>query len=126
MPSPSTFSQTLRVPAGDPRSAADERLQRLLTALCHKHGVPAAQLVVHDGDRTGAAVAGGIAATAKFPAGSITKAFTAALAMLLVADGDLSPDDSLAEHLDGLGPQVGRPTVEQVLSHTGGLPAALG
>ncbi|OXM62112.1 serine hydrolase domain-containing protein [Amycolatopsis vastitatis] len=125
MPSPSTFSQTLRVPAGDPRSTSDERLRRLLAGLCHKHGVPAAQLVVHDGSRP-AAVAVGADATAKFPVGSITKAFTAALAMLLVADGDLSPDDPLAEHLDGLGPQVGRPTVEQVLSHTGGLPAALG
>jgi len=123
MPYPSTLTQTsLRVP----RSVADGRLQRLLTGLAHKHGVPAAQLVVTDGGRTDSAVAGEITAEAKFPAGSITKAFTAALAMLLVADGDLDPDDALGEHLDGLGPQVGRPTVGQVLSHTGGLPAALG
>jgi CubicO group peptidase (beta-lactamase class C family) len=127
MPSPSTFTQSLRVPARDlPPATGDGRLQRLLAGLAHKHGVPAAQLVVHDGVRTGSAVAGEITAEAKFPAGSITKAFTAALAMLLVADGDLSPDDPLAEHLDGLGPQVGRPTVEQALSHPGGLPAALG
>ncbi|MEV7094868.1 serine hydrolase domain-containing protein [Amycolatopsis sp. NPDC051045] len=126
MPSPSTFYQSLRVPVRDLRPPADGRLQRLLTGLAHKHGVPAAQLVVHDGGRTGSATAGEITAAAKFPAGSITKAFTAALAMLLVADGDLDPDDPLAEHLDGLGPQVGRPTVRQVLSHTGGLPAGLG
>ncbi|WP_410640978.1 serine hydrolase domain-containing protein [Amycolatopsis sp. lyj-346] len=127
MPYPSTLSQsTPGVPVREPRSTTDGRLQRLLTGLAHRHGVPAAQLVVHDGGRTGSAVAGGIAATAKFPAGSITKAFTAALAMLLVADGDLSPDDPLGEHLDGLGAQVGRPTLGQVLSHTGGLPAALG
>ncbi|MEU4248901.1 serine hydrolase domain-containing protein [Amycolatopsis sp. NPDC026612] len=126
MPSPSTFSQILPVPVRDLRPPADGRLQRLLTGLAHQHGVPAAQLVVHEGGRTGSAVAGGIAATAKFPVGSITKAFTAALAMLLVADGDLDPDDPLAEHLDGLGPLVGRPTIGQVLSHTGGLPAGLG
>ncbi|MFF1611700.1 serine hydrolase domain-containing protein [Amycolatopsis sp. NPDC058278] len=128
MPSPSTFSQFIPVvrDVPDPRSPADGRLQRLLAGLAHKHGVPAAQLVVHDSGRTASATAGEIIAEAKFPAGSITKAFTAALAMLLVADGDLDPDDPLGEHLDGLGPQVGRPTVGQVLSHTGGLPAALG
>ncbi|MGW5744626.1 serine hydrolase domain-containing protein [Amycolatopsis sp. NPDC003861] len=123
MPTPTTLTQaTLRVPV----PAADGRLQRLLAGLAHKHGVPAAQLVVTDGGRTDAVTAGGITAEAKVPAGSITKAFTAAVAMLLVADGDLDPDDPLGEHLDGLGPQVGRPTVGQVLSHTGGLPAALG
>ncbi|MGW4061458.1 serine hydrolase domain-containing protein [Amycolatopsis sp. NPDC004747] len=123
MPSPTTLSQSsLRVPL----PAADGRLQRLLTGLAHKHGVPAAQLVVTDGGRTASAVAGGVTAEAKFPVGSITKAFTAALAMLLVADGDLDPDDPLGEHLDGLGPQVGLPTIGQVLSHTGGLPAGLG
>ncbi|WP_410573853.1 serine hydrolase domain-containing protein [Amycolatopsis sp. cmx-4-61] len=128
MPSPSTFFQSIPVVRDVPgqRSTPDGRLQRLLTGLAHKHGVPAAQLVVADGGRTDSATAGGITAAAKVPAGSITKAFTAALAMLLVADGDLDPDDSLGEHLDGLGPQVGRPTIRQVLSHTGGLPAALG
>jgi len=127
MPSPSTLSQSSSgVPVRDARSAADGRLQRLLAGLAHKHGVPAAQLVVDDGGRVASAVAGDGTAAAKFPVGSITKAFTAALAMLLVADGDLDPDDPLGEHLDGLGPQVGRPTVGQVLSHTGGLPAALG
>ncbi|MET8995578.1 serine hydrolase domain-containing protein [Amycolatopsis sp. NPDC004169] len=123
MPSPTTLSQSsLRVPL----PTAEGRLQRLLTGLAHKHGVPAAQLVVTDGGRTDTATAGDVTAEAKFPVGSITKAFTAALAMLLVADGDLDPDDPLGEHLDGLGPLVGRPTVGQVLSHTGGLPAALG
>ncbi|MEV6827026.1 serine hydrolase domain-containing protein [Amycolatopsis sp. NPDC051102] len=126
MPSPSTFSQSIPVVRPDRRSSADGRLQRLLTGLAHRHGVPAAQLVVTDGGRTTSVTAGAITEAAKFPAGSITKAFTAALAMLLVADGDLDPDDPLGEHLDGLGPQVGRPTVAQVLSHTGGLPAALG
>ncbi|WP_103352221.1 serine hydrolase [Amycolatopsis sp. CA-128772] len=128
MPSPSTFSQSIpavrEVP--DQRSTAAGRLQRLLTGLAHRHGVPAAQLVVTDGGRTASVTAGEITPEAKFPAGSITKAFTAALAMLLVADGDLDPDDPLGEHLDGLGPQVGRPTIAQVLSHTGGLPAGLG
>ncbi|MGW3961740.1 serine hydrolase domain-containing protein [Amycolatopsis sp. NPDC005003] len=123
MPSPSTLSQSsLRVPL----AKADSRLQRLLAGLAHKHGVPAAQLVVTDGGRTESVTAGEITAEAKFPVGSITKAFTAAVAMLLVADGDLDPDDPLGEHLDGLGPQVGLPTVGQVLSHTGGLPAGLG
>ncbi len=123
MPIPTTLTQsTLRVPV----PATDGRLQRLLAGLAHKHGVPAAQLVVTDGGRTDSVTAGDVTAEAKFPVGSITKAFTATVAMLLVADGDLDPDDPLGEHLDGLGPQVGRPTCGQVLSHTGGLPAALG
>ncbi|MEV6875262.1 serine hydrolase domain-containing protein [Amycolatopsis sp. NPDC051128] len=133
MPSP-TFSQTLHLaphagPDRDHRGPAvpeDDRLRRLLEGLARRHGVPAAQLAIHAGGRTRSVAVGGITAVAKFPVGSITKAFTAALAMLLVADGDLEPGDALGEHLADLGPQVGRATVAQVLSHTGGLPAALG
>lgn len=127
MPSPSTFSQTIHLVTHDgPAVPGDERLQRLLAGLAHRHQVPAAQLTIHSGGRTRSVAVGDITAAAKFPVGSITKAFTAALAMLLVSDGDLAPGDALGEHLADLGPQAGRPTVEQILSHTGGLPAALG
>ncbi len=127
MPSPSTFSQTIHLVTQDgPAVPEDERLRRLLTGLARRHRVPAAQLAIHDGGRTRSVAVGDVTAAAKFPVGSITKSFTAALVMLLVSDGDLDPGDALGEHLADLGPQVGRPTVAQVLSHTGGLPAALG
>lgn len=127
MPSSSTFSQTIHLPVHDgPPGSGDDRLRRLLAGLARKHQVPAAQLAIRDGGRTRSVAVGDVTAASKFPVGSITKAFTAALAMLLVADGDLEPGDVLGEHLAYLGPQVGRPTIAQVLSHTGGLPAALG
>jgi CubicO group peptidase (beta-lactamase class C family) len=135
VPFPSTFSQSFQHVAPEDgvvrhqrglADPGDDRLRRLLAGLARRHRVPAAQLVVHSGGRTRSVATGGITAAAKFPVGSITKAFTAALAMLLVSDGDLDPGDTVGEHLADLGPQVGRPTVAQVLSHTGGLPAALG
>jgi CubicO group peptidase (beta-lactamase class C family) len=128
VPSPSTSTQSLHhTPAQDgPAALGDDRLRRLLAGLARKHRVPAAQLAVHDGGRTRSVAVGDVTAATKFPVGSITKAFTAALAMVLVADGDLDSDDALGDHLADLGPQVGRPTLAQVLSHTGGLPAALG
>jgi CubicO group peptidase (beta-lactamase class C family) len=128
VPSPSTSTQSLHhTPAQDgPAALGDDRLRRLLAGLARKHRVPAAQLAVHDGGRTRSVAVGDVTAATKFPVGSITKAFTAALAMSLVADGDLDSDDALGDHLADLGPQVGRATLAQVLSHTGGLPAALG
>lgn len=99
------------------RSALDEVLEDLLA----RHDVPAAQLSVHTRGRTLT-----VGTPGKYPIGSITKPFTAALAMLLVADGDLDLEDRLGEHLADTGPRVGRLTVRQLLSHTSGLPAALG
>ena len=128
MPTPSTVSSSLhRFPAQTGQAVpGGGRLRQLLAELVHRHRVPAAQLAVRTGGVTESVVAGDLGPDAKIPVGSITKAFTAALAMLLVADGDLDLGDRLGAHLADLGPHAGRPTLAQVLSHTGGLPAALG
>ncbi|TCO45929.1 serine hydrolase [Actinocrispum wychmicini] len=65
------------------------RLGKTPVGLVRRHGVPAAQLAVHTGGRTVAVAGGDVSADAKFPVGSITKAFTASLAMLQAAEGDL-------------------------------------
>jgi len=95
-----------------------------LSRLIGKHRVPGAQLVVRRNGRVVTLEAGeerygsGRTVTARsvFPLGSLTKPFTAALAMTLVADGDLDLDDPLP----GLGGQV---TLRRLLSHTSGLPS---
>lgn len=99
-----------------------------LTALARRHGVPGAQLAIHhDGEtiafeigeaehRTGHRVRRNTA----FPIGSITKAFTATVAMILVADGDLELDAPVGEYLpelNGLGDDI---TLARLLSHSSG------
>lgn len=104
-------------------------LTATMTALVEKHQVPGAQLAVHRGGATVTVEVGelehgtGIPVTREtaFPIGSISKAWTATLAMILVADGDLELDASLDEHLpelDDLGREL---TLGQLLSHTSGL-----
>lgn len=103
-----------------------EWLSRTLSTLVRKHQVPGAQLAVHVGGRTITAQAGELRygggqpvnPNTSFPIGSVTKACTATLAMLLVADDDLELDAEVAEHL----PELGAPlTLRQLLSHTSGL-----
>ncbi|MFI1203686.1 serine hydrolase domain-containing protein [Streptomyces sp. NPDC020883] len=107
-----------------------DRLHRTLAELAARHQVPGAQLaVLHGGDRflvhTGVAdttTGAPVAADTAFPVGSLTKPFGAALAMILVADGDVDLDDPL----DGPLPEFGAGhlvTLRQLLSHTGGLPS---
>jgi CubicO group peptidase (beta-lactamase class C family) len=97
-------------------------------ALARAHRVCGAQLAVHhDGEtvafETGELEHGGgrpVTRAAAFPVGSITKSFTATLALILVADGDLGLDEPLGEHLpelDALGDQL---TLRHLLSHTSG------
>ncbi|GLZ36654.1 serine hydrolase domain-containing protein [Actinokineospora sp. NBRC 105648] len=96
----------------------DEGLLRLL----EKHRVPGAQLVVRRARVTHAIEAGeercgsgrAVTAASAFPLGSLTKPFTAALALTLVDDGELDLD----EPLPGLGGAV---TPRGLLSHTAGL-----
>jgi CubicO group peptidase (beta-lactamase class C family) len=113
-------------PFGPPLDA--DRLLDLLTALALKHRVPGAQLAIHRGGETVAVEVGeleygtGLRVTrdAAFPIGSISKTFTATVAMILVADGDLELDAPLSEHvpeLDDLGNEI---TLRQLLSHTAG------
>jgi CubicO group peptidase (beta-lactamase class C family) len=105
-------------------------LAGMLAALARRHRVPGAQLALHlDGDTIAVEVgeirAGGLAVTrdTAFPIGSIGKSFTATVAMILVADGDLELDEPIGEHLPELDEPVGRLTLRQLLSHTSGLAA---
>lgn len=61
-----------------------------------------------------------------FDIGSITKQFTGAAILRLEMDGLLSVDDRLGDHLDGLTAAQDDITLHQLLTHTAGLPGALG
>lgn len=115
---------------GDPSNGPWQDWQaETLTALARKHQVPGAQLAIHHRGETVATEVGElehgsgrrVTRDAAFPIGSISKTFTATVAMILVADGDLELDTPLGWYvpeLDGLGTQL---TLRQVLSHTSGL-----
>ncbi|PYC74524.1 penicillin-binding protein [Streptomyces tateyamensis] len=110
-------------------SPARQELRHRLETLARLHRVPGAQLVLDTGSEvvslhTGTADAGtGAPFTEEtaVPLGSLTKPYTAALVLLLAEDGDLDPDDPVAEYVPELRdlPQL---TIRQLLSHTGGLP----
>ncbi|HEY0803677.1 MAG TPA: serine hydrolase domain-containing protein [Pseudonocardiaceae bacterium] len=109
------------------------RLSALLDELAHDHHVPGAQLDIRWRQHRFAAVSGReeygtdrpVTPRSKIPAGSIGKAFTATVAMMLVADGDLVLDDPVGEYLRGAHDLFGRLTPRQLLSHTSGLPSSL-
>ncbi|CAL9523218.1 hypothetical protein SUDANB95_03848 [Actinosynnema sp. ALI-1.44] len=93
-----------------------EQIARRLVGLVDEHLVPGAQLAVHRPGEGLWTTAVGLPPDAAVPIGSITKTFTATVAMALVSDGDLELDAPL--------PDVGLPlTLRQLLSHTGGLPS---
>ncbi|MEU4746484.1 serine hydrolase domain-containing protein, partial [Actinosynnema sp. NPDC023658] len=96
-----------------------DRIVARLTALTREHLVPGAQLAVHHAGRTWTHEVG-LAADAAVPIGSITKTFTATVAMALVSDGDLELDAPLSDHLAGVADEL---TLRHLLSHTGGLPS---
>lgn len=106
-----------------------------LGGLVREHRVPGAQLAVHHRNETIMVETGeqtygtGVAVTSRsaFPLGSLTKPFTATLAMVLVAGGDVELDAPLADYVPQLGIASGRPdariTLRRLLSHTSGLAA---
>lgn len=61
-----------------------------------------------------------------FDIGSLTKQFTAAAVLRLEMDGRLSVDDTIGQYLDGLTPAQGEITLHQLLTHTSGVPHAIG
>ncbi len=61
-----------------------------------------------------------------FDIGSITKQFTAAAILRLEMDGRLSVDDQLGQHVPGLPEDKAAITLHQLLTHTSGVPNALG
>ena len=108
----------------------ENQLRELLESFARHHLIPGAQLAVHHGGAThavefGLQHTGGPPMTreARVPVGSISKTFTAALAMMLVSDGDLDLDEPLAEHLPAAARLGDRLTARHLLSHTGGLPS---
>lgn len=86
------------------------RIRDGLARLVRRYQVPGAQLVIdHDGTtiavETGEREAGSgraVTRTDQFPLGSVTKAFTATLAMQLVADGDLDLDAPVTDYVPEL------------------------
>ena len=100
-----------------------------LSEIAHKHLIPGAQLAIHEAGSTKVWETGEleigtgrrVTTDAVFPVGSITKCFTATVAMMLVDDGDVDPDGPVTAHV----PEVGEPgdalTLRQLLSHTSGL-----
>jgi len=101
----------------------------VLSALARRHLAPGAQLAIHHDGETVASEVGElefrtgrrVPRDAAFPIGSITKCFTATLAMILVADGDVDPDLPIGDYIPGLGHLGGRTNLRQLLSHTSGL-----
>lgn len=110
------------------RLANPTRLAAEFGALAGEHRVCGAQLAVHLGDETvtvevGELEHGGAHAVtrdAAFPVGSVSKFFTATLAMVLVADGDLDVDAPLGEYLPELSDLGDILTLRHLLGHTGG------
>jgi CubicO group peptidase (beta-lactamase class C family) len=103
-----------------------------VSALARRHRVPGAQLAIHHGGATTLIEVGELESgsgrhvtrEAVFPIGSITKCFTATVAMILVADGDVELDGPIGEYLPDL-PELGdlgaAISLRHLLSHTSGL-----
>ena len=104
-------------------------LKARLSAVAEQHRVCGAQLAIQRGSDTIAIEVGEVEHRSRrpitgdtaFPIGSITKSFTATLAMILVADGDLDLNMPLRTHLPELDELGDRLTLRHLLSHTGGL-----
>ena len=119
--------------AAGPGSPDPDLLLATFAALAEKHRVPGAQLAVHHRGRTTALQVGELEhgtgrpvdRDAAFAIGSITKSFTATVAMILVADEEVELDAPLGEYLPELGDRRRHPsaqlTLRQLLSHTSGL-----
>jgi CubicO group peptidase (beta-lactamase class C family) len=120
------------------RAAADDpgSLEALLGPYRSKYGLPAlAAAVVVDGKIVASGVVGTRRAGAEIPVtlddrfhiGSDTKAFTALLAAILVEEGRLkwssTPGEVFPELAAGMHPDFRGITLEQLLSHTSGLPS---
>ena len=84
------------------------------------NGVPAALVLVRDGNRTRSAAAG-TDSSVRFRVGSVTKTFVAVLVLQLAGEGRLRLDDPVSRWLPGLLPDGPRITVRDLLAHRSGL-----
>src|SRR4051794_28261162 len=88
--------------------------------------LPACQLALaRDGEVVVDVTLGAASADARFTVFSVTKAYVAAAAWLLIGDGLLAPETRVVEHIPEFGPN-GKETVtlEHLLTHTAGFPRA--
>ncbi len=114
--------------AGGLSGVAGTELPASFASLARARRVPGAQFAVYRNGRRTAAVAGEaeygsgrpVTSDLAFPIGSIGKAFTATVAMILVADGDLELDEPVGEYVPEC-PAAAALTLRQLLSHTSGL-----
>ncbi|MGX7927328.1 serine hydrolase domain-containing protein [Tsuneonella sp. HG094] len=84
--------------------------------------------VVYSGASGMADIAGGkpITADTVFRIGSLTKQFSAAVVLQLVAEGKLSLDDPVTKFVPGYPGSGGKATVRQLLNHTSGIQSYTG
>ena len=117
------------------KSRAQDSLDSMLTPYLARYDLPAiAAAVVQDGKIVAAGAVGTRRVCAKIPVtindrfhlGSDTKAMTALLAAMMVEEGKLRWDSTVSEVFPELAgkmdTELKRVTLEQLLSHTGGIP----
>jgi CubicO group peptidase (beta-lactamase class C family) len=123
-------SRVAAQPAQAPSSDAFIRAETAIRAEMQKAGIPGAAIAVVVGDRVAWVRGFGIAnietgtpvtPDSLFQIGSVTKTFTAAALLSAARDGIVALDRPVSTYVSGLAPCVGRPTLRQLLSHTGGL-----
>ena len=116
--------------------AQTQSLDAALEPVRAKHGLPAlAAAVVKEGVIVAAGAVGvrvfgadiKVTIDDRFHLGSDTKAMTATLAAMLIEEGKLRWDSTIGEVLGkdvpGINPQLAAVTLEQLLSHSGGIPS---
>jgi CubicO group peptidase (beta-lactamase class C family) len=108
------------------QTAAEAAYERLARGCQSEHRIPALAVAVHRADRPLWTCEVGSSGTdrpldagTQFRLGSVTKTFTAILAMQCRDDGLLDLDDRIDAHIDV--PAHGDITIRRILSHTSGL-----
>ncbi|WP_329423798.1 beta-lactamase family protein [Streptosporangium sp. NBC_01495] len=123
-------SERPRTPSTPEPPGSASALQTIADDLVAAAGSPGAVVHIRDDGRVQEA-ASGFADPAtrtpmrvdhRFRIASITKTFTATIALQLVRERRLALRDTLGELLPGVLPGAGRVTVEQLLTHTSGIP----
>lgn len=111
-------------------TSMDERVAAAVKSEILAHGVPSVSLAIMRDGKMLLERAWGLADMEKnvsasssttYPVGSVAKQFTAALLLKQVDRGRLTLTDSIGKHLQGLTPDIGTITIEQILNHTSGL-----
>lgn len=113
-----------------PIDAAFVTAEANLRAAMMKLGLPGAAVAVVVNDKVVWAKGVGVANVETqapvtpdtlFQVGSVTKSFTAAAVLAAAADGVVALDRPISTYVQGLTPCVGQPTLQQLLSNSGGI-----